>query len=111
MQHQKGGTQDLVLTIDIYLLVPRILTGSSAYNSREKSKSMTVHSSDIIANDASFANTLPNVEPHHHFSGHQPIPEGILHRKKRCDYELLLQMMHVPFVVGLVEDVNHIFIS
>lgn len=44
---------------------------------------MTVQNSDIIANDASFANALPNVEPHHDFSGHQPIPEGILQREKK----------------------------
>lgn len=41
-------------------------------------KSTTVQNSDIIANDASFANALSNVEPHQHFCGHQSIPKTIL---------------------------------
>lgn len=30
--------------------------------------------SDIIANDASFANALSDVEPHQDFSGNQAVP-------------------------------------
>lgn len=37
-----------------------------------------VHFSDIISNNASFANALSDVEPHQHFSGHQSIPYGVL---------------------------------
>lgn len=58
-------------------MVPRNLTGSWAYIAWGK-KSMTVQNSDIIANDASFANALSNVEPHQHFCGHQSIPKCIL---------------------------------
>lgn len=38
---------------------------------------------DIVSNNASFADALPNVEPHEHLSGHESVPEGVLQNKNR----------------------------
>lgn len=35
-----------------------------------KRKGTTVHNSDIVANDASFANALSDIEPHQYLRGH-----------------------------------------
>lgn len=49
---------------------------------KRKKKYNSVQNSDIIANDASFANAFSNIEPHQHFSGDKPIPESILWENK-----------------------------
>lgn len=51
--------------------VENVMTG----NGRGERK---IHFSDIISNNASFANALSDVEPHQHLSGHQSIPYGVL---------------------------------
>lgn len=47
----------------------------SIQHSRRKEQSKNL---DIIANKPSFADALSNVEPHHHFSGHQSVPYSVL---------------------------------
>lgn len=75
-------TQDTRLTIDICLLenLVQIVENVSI---RSANVEREVHYSDIISNNASFADALSNVEPHQHLSGHESISQGILQNKTK----------------------------
>lgn len=61
---------------NLVLAVENVMTGKARRGRKRRGRK--VHFSDIISNNASFANTLSDVEPHQHLSGHQSIPYGIL---------------------------------
>lgn len=66
---------------------------------RSANEEREVHYSDIISNNASFADALSNVEPHQHLSCHESISQGILQNKTK-------QKNRITFLNGISFDNN-----
>lgn len=67
---------------------------------------MTVHNLDIITNDASFANALSDVEPHHDFSGDQSVPDSVLWINKKQEIKSCLDDVKFGLCQGQIEFYN-----